>query len=75
LSSNNRLELDLGWRNRSNFNNNAYDDNAIKLTGLYQWVWNIDGGFNWYAGVGGGVGSYSYDNSSSYNDTLCLLEI
>jgi hypothetical protein len=32
---------------------------------LYQWVWNIDGGFNWYAGVGGGVGSYSrdyYDN-------------
>jgi hypothetical protein len=30
---------------------------------LYQWVWNIDGGFN--AGVGGGVGSYSrdyYDN-------------
>jgi hypothetical protein len=71
LSSNNRLELDLGWRNRSNFNNNAYDDNAIKLTGLYQWVWNIDGGFNWYAGVGGGVGSYSYDNNgSSYNDTL-----
>jgi hypothetical protein len=41
---------------QSNFNNNAYDDNAIKLTGLYQWVWNIDGGFNWYAGVGGGVG-------------------
>jgi hypothetical protein len=71
LSSNNRLELDLGWRNRSNFNNNAYDDNAIKLTGLYQWVWNIDGGFNWYAGVGGGLGSYSYDNNgTSYNDTF-----
>jgi hypothetical protein len=71
LSSNNRLELDLGWRNRSNFNNNAYDDNAIKLTGLYQWVWNIDGGFNWYAGVGGGLGSYSYDNNNtSYNDTF-----
>lgn len=71
LSSNNRLELDLGWRNRSNFNNNTYDDNAIKLTGLYQWVWNIDGGFNWYAGVGGGVGSYSYDNNgNSYNDTF-----
>jgi opacity protein-like surface antigen len=71
LSSNNRLELDLGWRNRSNFNNNAYDDDAIKLTGLYQWVWNIDSGFNWYAGVGGGLGSYSYDNNgSSYNDTF-----
>jgi hypothetical protein len=24
---------------------------------LYQWVWNIDGGFNWYAGVGGGLGT------------------
>jgi hypothetical protein len=45
-------------RNRSNYNNNGYDDNAIKLTALYQW--NIDGGFNWYAGVGGGVGNYSY---------------
>lgn len=63
LSSNNRLELDLGWRNRANYNNNGYDDNAIKLAGLYQWVWNIDGGFNWYAGVGGGLGSYN----SKYN--------
>jgi hypothetical protein len=71
LSSNNRLELDLGWRNRSNFNNNGYDDNAIKLTGLYQWVWNIDGGFNWYAAVGGGLGNFNYDsNGDSYSDTF-----
>jgi hypothetical protein len=63
LSRNNRLEFDLGWRNRTNYNNNGYDDNAVKLAGLYQWVWNIDGGFNWYAGVGGGLGSYS----SKYN--------
>jgi opacity protein-like surface antigen len=54
LSKNNRLELDLGWRNSKNYD-------AIKLVGLYQWVWNIDGGFNWYAGVGGGVGSWSYN--------------
>lgn len=54
LSKNNRLELDLGFRNSNNVD-------AFKLTGIYQWVWNIDGGFNWYAGVGGGVGSYSYD--------------
>ncbi|MFP9117426.1 hypothetical protein ACLI08_06550 [Flavobacterium sp. RNTU_13] len=54
LSSNHRLELDLGWRN-----SNDYD--AFKLAALYQWVWNIEGGFNWYAGVGGGVGSWSYD--------------
>jgi hypothetical protein len=54
LGDNNRLELDLGWRN-----SNDYD--AFKLAALYQWVWNIEGGFNWYAGVGGGLGSWSYD--------------
>ncbi len=54
LSKNNRLELDLGWRDSNHVD-------AFKLAGLYQWVWNIDGGFNWYAGVGGGVGSWSYD--------------
>ena len=68
-----RVELDVGWRNRGKFNKNAYDDNAIKLTGLYQWVWNIDGGFNWYAGIGGGVGSYGYeDNNTKYNDTFAF---
>lgn len=55
LSKNNRLELDLGWRS-----NNHVD--AFKLVGTYQWVWNIEGGFNWYAGVGAGVGSWSYDH-------------
>ena len=63
LGSNNRLEVDLGWRDSKNYD-------AFKLVGLYQWVWNIEGGFNWYAGVGGGVGSYSVkgpgDNSGSY---------
>lgn len=54
LGSNNRLELDLGWRNSKHVD-------AFKLTGLYQWVWNIEGGFNWYAGVGGGIGSWSVD--------------
>lgn len=56
LGSNNRLELDLGIRNNKNYD-------SFKLVGLYQWVWNIDGGFNWYAGLGGGVGSYSVDKS------------
>ena len=51
LSDNNRLELDLGWRD-----GNGYS--AFKLAGLYHWVWNIEGGFNWYAGVGGGTGSW-----------------
>ncbi|MVO08430.1 hypothetical protein GOQ30_04535 [Flavobacterium sp. TP390] len=54
LSDNNRLEFDLGWRNSNHID-------AFKLVGLYQWVWNIDKGFNWYAGVGAGVGSWSID--------------
>ena len=56
LSEKNRLELDLGLRNGDFID-------SFKLAGLYQWVWNIDGGFNWYAGVGGGVGSWSYNNN------------
>ena len=55
LGENNRLELDLGWRSGNNWD-------GFKLAGLYQWVWQLEGDFNWYAGVGGGVGSYSWDN-------------
>jgi len=55
LKENNRLEFDLGWRNSNNFN-------AIKVVGLYHWVFNIDKGFNWYVGPGGGLGFWSYDN-------------
>lgn len=65
LQKNNRLELELGWRNNSNYD-------AFKLTGIYQWVWNIDGGFNWYAGPGIGVGSYSHKykaNGKSHKDS------
>jgi len=66
LGDNNRLEFDLGWRNGNNFD-------GFKLTGLYQWVWNIDGGFNWYAGAGGGVGSYSFDNDVVYDDETFIF--
>ncbi len=61
LSKDNRLEVDLGWRN-----SNHYD--AFKVTGLYQWVWNIEGGFNWYAGVGGGIGSWDHNHYNNGND-------
>jgi hypothetical protein len=66
LGDNNRLEFDLGWRNDSN----NYD--AIKLAGLYQWVWNIESGFNWYAGVGGGIGSVS-DSRDVYDDNTFVF--
>lgn len=55
ISDNNRLEFDLGWRN--------FDGgNAIKIAGLYQWVFNLDKGFNWYVGPGGGIGIIDFDN-------------
>ncbi|MGB1270018.1 MAG: hypothetical protein ACPG45_09790 [Flavobacteriaceae bacterium] len=56
LGETNRLEADLGWRSSKHVD-------AFKLTGLYQWVWNIDGNFNWYAGAGGGLGSWSYNQT------------
>ena len=62
LGDNNRLELDLGWRN----DNSRY--NSVKLAALYQWVWNIEGGFNWYVGAGGGVGNISAKDDRYYND-------
>jgi len=55
LSDNNRLEVGLGW----NSNNNV---SAYKLTGLYQWVFKLDGNFNWYVGAGGGVGQIDFDS-------------
>lgn len=65
LGENNRLELDLGWRDGKNYD-------GFKLAGIYQWVWNIDAGFNWYAGVGGGLGSYDFNdnNRNDSNDTF-----
>ena len=54
LSENNRLEFGLGWKSNN-------DVSVFKLTGLYQWIWRLDGNFNWYAGAGGGVGQVSFD--------------
>lgn len=69
LSERNRLEAGLGWR-RSN------RTDVIKLTGLYQWVWNIDGGFNWYAGPGGGIGQiifYKAFFNDRNNETFAFI--
>ena len=68
LSSDNRLELDLGLRNSN-------EVNGFKITGVYQWVWNIEGGFNWYAGIGGGLGTWSYNDNKSdrYNETYAFV--
>lgn len=66
LGDNNRLEADFGWRSGS-----GYD--GFKLTGLYQWVWELDGNFNWYAGAGGGFGSFSFDNNNVDDETFFFV--
>jgi hypothetical protein len=64
LGDNNRLEFDLGWRNGNDYN-------GFKLTGLYQWVYTLDGDFNWYVGAGGGLGSFDGKNNlDGINDTF-----
>lgn len=50
----NRAEFNLGWRDNRNFD-------AFKLAGVYQWVHQLDGNFNWYYGVGGGLGSVDFE--------------
>ena len=61
IARDNRVEVDLGWRDTRNFD-------AFKLTGLYQWVRPLDGNFNWYFGVGGGLGSVDFDPIPGDND-------
>lgn len=63
IGDNNRLEFDLGWRSGNNYD-------GFKLAGLYQWVWHLDGNFNWYAGAGGGVGSYNFGDNSHDDETF-----
>ena len=57
----NRAEINLGWRD-----SRAFD--AFKLTGLYQWVHQLDGRFNWYYGLGGGIGSVDFEAIPSGED-------
>ncbi|MGB5667726.1 MAG: hypothetical protein WBM53_12825 [Maribacter sp.] len=69
ISRYNRLELDLGWRDHR-----YYD--AFKLAGIYQWVHQLDGDFNWYYGVGGGLGNVDFDalpNNSNNDDGLFIF--
>jgi hypothetical protein len=60
----NRLEIDLGLRN------SPKNYNHMLVSVIYQWVWNIEGGFNWYAGLGGQIGSYNHKNGDGDGLTL-----
>jgi len=67
LGDNNRLEADLGWRNGNSYN-------AFQLTGLYQWVFPLDGSFNWYVGAGGGLSSFDgKDQLKGNNETAFFI--
>ena len=57
----NRAEFDLGWRDSREFD-------AFKLTGVYQWVRPLDGNFNWYYGVGGGLGSVNFKSNPNFDN-------
>ena len=68
LTNATRLELGLGLRDYD------YGTN-FSLSGVHQWVWDLSSladGFNWYAGVGGGLGSYSFNNDNDHTDTFAF---
>ena len=48
MTGNNRLEVNVGLRD---------EFSSFKGTGFYQWVWNLEDKFNWYAGFGAGYDS------------------
>jgi outer membrane translocation and assembly module TamA len=67
LSTATRLELDLGWRDSNKLE-------AYKLVGLYQWVMPLEDHFNWYVGLGGGVGSFKNRNKDNeYEGSFALV--
>lgn len=66
LTDLNRLELDLGMVSGTNYS-------AWSLAGIYQWVWKIDNGFNWFAGAGGRIGTWSWDSNYTGNNSGGIL--
>lgn len=55
----NRLEFNLGL-------NMSDDWNSWGLTGLYQWVMPIEGGFDWYLGIGPSIGYWDEKDDERY---------
>ena len=67
LNDNNRLEFGLSWHD-----NEGAD--SFKAIGLFQWLWVLDGNFNWYVGAGGGVGQVNFDSQGvAFNSHVNVL--
>jgi len=79
LTTDKRIELDLGYNSNYEYINDLRQDyNSWALTGLYQWVWKLeklDEKLNWYAGPGAKFGFWSssqkYD--SDFNNGVFLV--
>jgi len=59
----NRVELNLGFRDSREFD-------AFKVSGLYQWIHNIERNFNWYYGFGGGLGDVDFEPTLNNNNAF-----
>lgn len=58
MSDINRMELNLGISSGSGFSH-------FTVGGFYQWVRNIEGGLNWYAGPGASIGMVNVKDASN----------
>lgn len=59
LGFQNRAEIDLGINSGDGYN-------GFKLSGYYQWVWHLEGSFNWYAAPGVQLGFVSVKHGDDY---------
>jgi hemolysin activation/secretion protein len=59
ITPKNRLELDFGVTNDNH-------TDAIKISGIYQWYWNIEKELDWFAGFGSGIGAWN--TNDNYNN-------
>lgn len=60
---NNRLEFGLGWAGQR-------EHNGFALSGIYQFIKPLSDGFQWYYGVGGGVGNYRRYKNKVYDNQM-----
>lgn len=58
LSTSTRLEVDLGV--------GGWNHGGFLLTGTHQWIWNLTGDLDWYAGAGAQLGSVYYLHKDNY---------
>lgn len=64
LSGSTRLEVDLGL--------GGWDHGGFLLTGTHQWLWNLSGDLDWYAGVGPQLGSVHYQKDDAWKSGFGL---